>query len=498
MKKIIFLIALAVFASFMGCRKLSSPTQAVDASAAAQTAVAASTQTYISGQYTQTVTATPTMTPNFTATLQAILTVVNQVQETKAVQAVQTQTAAAALFTSTCTNTSIPTGTYTSTPNATQTVQSMQTIVAQVGQAQATQTQQAVQTQTAIAVLFTVTATNTAMPSATYTSTPNATQTLQAIQTLAVQIAQAQATQTQQAAQTQTAAATITASNTATTAATQTNTYSAIYTYTSTVVVTNTPVSPYTRPAGWIDDCEDGDGTNDLIISQSKRNGGGYWATYDDRGSMGTSYVWPMSETWAESHGLPHSNMDLQFTMSAPGYSGSAYGSMYAARMTGYVTTNQVGPSGLPAPDDNAGYPYGYMGIGIYLTPTAGEPYCIGIDVSGFTGIRFWAKGDGFTYALKIPYTHGAPEGFTRCDSTQYFPSITGYDDYTVTFTAHAAWGMFQVPFSAFSQVGWGTIVPRTNVLQNLRLIQIQTNDQNPARLYPHATELWIDDVQFY
>jgi hypothetical protein len=188
--------------------------------------------------------------------------------------------------------------------------------------------------------------------------------------------------------------------------------------------------------------------------------------------------------------------------MSPPGYTGSPYGTAFAARMTGYVTTNTVGPLGLPAPDDHTGYQYGFIGMGTQLTPTAGEPNCQEVDISamGFTGIRFWVKGDGMGYSVKLPYTMGASTGFTRCDSTQYNPSLDGNNDIKITFTANATWGMFQVPFTALTQeAGWGTtLIDKSVVLKHLKQIQWQTLDQLANRIYPHVTDLWIDDVQFY
>jgi hypothetical protein len=303
---------------------------------------------------------------------------------------------------------------------------------------------------------------------------------------------------------TETITETETVSKTATVSATITETATGTASATVTETETVTTYAHAGQP-GWVDDCEDtyGPNQNDFNTSGPGLNVGGYWITYDDRANTGTSYVWPMSAPWAEVHGLPHGTMDVPFQMSSPGYTGSPYGTAFAARMTGYVTTATSGQYPILPLPDGAGYQYGFIGMGTQMTPTAGEPNCVGVDLTsmGFTGIRFWCKGDGRAYCVKLPYTKGAPEGFTRCDSSQYAPSIDGNDDRKITFTANATWGMFQVPFTSLTQEGWGTAAAIANVLTRVKQIQWQTFGQTTGangNVYPHVTELWIDDVQFY
>jgi len=214
---------------------------------------------------------------------------------------------------------------------------------------------------------------------------------------------------------------------------------------TPTPVVTATPtftVTPTQAPLCQVD----------TMASCSNTNiWGGYWYTYNDSGDGGTSSVWPIQGS--------------TFVMSSPGYGG---GADCAAQMTGVVTTV---------------YSAGFIGMGTKLNSIAGSPNFEATDLSGATGIRFYAKGDGSIYQVKLPYTDSGGN------------ELDGYNNYAVTFTASASgWTLITVPFASMTQAtGWGTIVPLLSVLQNAKDIQWQSDTRPLAN-----ADLWIDNLEIY
>ncbi|MCE5299397.1 MAG: CIA30 family protein [Spirochaetia bacterium] len=258
-----------------------------------------------------------------------------------------------------------------------------------------------------------------------------------------------------------------------------TGTFTATETPAASPTITNTV---FVAPAGWIDDCEDGDNTNDYSGARL----GGYWITYDDTANSGTSYVWPMSDTWALKKGLaPQQFMMSSITISA---GSPANLSSFAARMTGYVTTNT---STIPPGETTAGYVYGFIGMGCQFNPNAGESGgCQKTDLSAFSGIRFMVRGDGDMYSVKLPLTYT-----TLCDTGS---SPTEFNDYKFDFIAPTEWTLMQIAFTQFTQEGWGKAVSLTYTVSNASQIQFQTRNQTAGHLYPNIVDFWIDDIEVY
>lgn len=305
---------------------------------------------------------------------------------------------------------------------------------------------------------------------------------------------------------------------------------------TATPLPSSTPTATATRdtrtplptwPAGWIDDCEDqiAPNENEFNLSGPGAHVGGYWITYDDNSikNNGTSYVWPMSQPWATRKGLTMQ----AFSMSAPGMPTSEYGTGWAARITGYVCTNASAPPG----ELSGGYKYGFIGCGTQLTPTAGEVAggldvpggCHEVDISSYTGVKFWVKGDAVAsgWAVKVPFT---ANDRNNCDGTvtDVASSLTGDAEYNYVFTAPATWTQMTISFSRFTQASWGSSVniadgrywdgctdthigttpgwlatcSMTEVLQHTKQIQFQSQGQDV--IYPSTREIWIDDIQLY
>ena len=195
---------------------------------------------------------------------------------------------------------------------------------------------------------------------------------------------------------------------------------------------------------------------DDMADCNNQSNWGGYWYTYNDHDApnSGDSAIWPPSENMIPG---------AEFIMSAPGRLGAGD---CAARLTGNVTTT---------------YQYGFIGMGAGILPPPALPTDPKptFDLSSCGGVRFWAKGDGKSYSLKMK----------AADSVD-----TGYNDYKRNFTAPADWTAFDFAMTTFTQEsGWGTTVDRSIVLANLTDLQFQTVGQ------PHTSiDLWVDDIEFY
>jgi len=222
-----------------------------------------------------------------------------------------------------------------------------------------------------------------------------------------------------------------------------TNTIQPGATNTFTATPTNTPLYSECK----MDDLEDVNNQNLF---------GGYWYTYTsgDPAHPNETTIWPASGQVC--------------TPSA----GGANSSSYAMRITG-----TVGAINVPY--------YPCIGIGSQLNSNAGAPTYQETNISGCVGLKFYVKGDGKSYFVKIPYTNSSGQ------------TLTGYDDYRFTFTAPSNWTLISVPFSSMTQGGWGTTVSLITVLQHAKEIQWQTNFNGSAGS-PATADLWIDDISIY
>ena len=171
--------------------------------------------------------------------------------------------------------------------------------------------------------------------------------------------------------------------------------------------------------------------------------------------------------------------------------------------MTGYVTVNTIATK--PASETQTGFQYGFIGMGVQLTSTAGASGgCMKVNISGYTGVQFWARstsngGAGAAFECKLPYTPN-----TNCDDP-ILGTLDAFNDYAFHFTVTNAWTKFTVPFvgaapNHFAQAaGWGTVVTLANVLANASAIQFQSDCQCPYFLAPTGSvDLEIDDIQLY
>jgi hypothetical protein len=105
-------------------------------------------------------------------------------------------------------------------------------------------------------------------------------------------------------------------------------------------------------------------------------------------------------------------------------------------------------------------------------------------DASAFTGISFWAKGEGESHVrLKVPDVNTDPAGgvCTAC-----------FNDFGVDITVTPTWTRYTVPFASLAQLdGWGSPHPAAVDTSKLYGLQWQVV-QAGARF-----DVAIDDVEF-
>lgn len=95
-------------------------------------------------------------------------------------------------------------------------------------------------------------------------------------------------------------------------------------------------------------------------------------------------------------------------------------------------------------------------------------------DLSGYTGIRFYARGDGGSYRISVP-----------CEA------VRDHNEFGKDITAGAAWRLYSIPFSQLAQQkGWG------------RPVQWSGRDVTGFELVAGGGarnfEMQIDQVSFY
>ncbi len=419
---------------------------------------------------TFTYTITPTNTETFTATL--TYTITDTFTETPSFTITETitQTMTAtmtftitetATITVTQTNTLIVTSTTTPTETETVTV-----TVTDTTTLTATQTVTVTNTPT-VTLTLTYSETQTTTPTETETVTVTVTDTITLTATQTVTVTNTPTvTLTSTYSETPTEISTIAETLTATSTITQTETSTETQIFTLTITLTTTPTvtatiiptyfyNPTISPTPTIfqiiscnlliDDMDDGDDTC---------NFGGLWYSYNDCIDDGDSYVVP----WSDCMWLNSGQSVQPFYMQTPGRKGVDF----AARITGYVTTK---------------FPYGFIGMGVYLFSSKN----LFVDISQCLGIKFWHKGDGKIYKIKLKSLHS---GFLRGDRD---------DHYVKQFITTSDWKQEEILLENFSQEYWGSIVDRNEAMQMIYAIDFQTNSQ------PHSSiDLWIDEIELF
>lgn len=121
-------------------------------------------------------------------------------------------------------------------------------------------------------------------------------------------------------------------------------------------------------------------------------------------------------------------------------------------------------------------FPFPFAGARLALGKVIdGEP--TPVDISGYAGIEFWAKGDGKPYLLRVLST-----------------TVKDYDYHYFNFTSERAWKKYRVPFSSLQQFPWGEKIAWSG--KDITALMF-TNYSAPGE-EPGAIELFLDEVQLY
>jgi len=174
-----------------------------------------------------------------------------------------------------------------------------------------------------------------------------------------------------------------------------------------------------------IDDFESGKTTNTL---------GGRWSTDYDKYNLGTTLS-PNPFT-CSPHGVPASP---RFCARIQGALGKAASSWPWASLSTDFNTN-----GGPA------------------------------DLSGYTGVQFYAKGDAHSYAVQLRKA-----------------SVTDYANFRVEFTPGDNWKLIRLPFTHFTQPSW-TKNPAPSVWNDVIKITFTPSE------YGKSFDLSIDELALY
>ncbi|GEM_PF-2236690 len=94
-------------------------------------------------------------------------------------------------------------------------------------------------------------------------------------------------------------------------------------------------------------------------------------------------------------------------------------------------------------------------------------------DLSAFSSIRFWVKGDNKKYVLALVRT-----------------AVTDYCHYRAVFTATSTWQQIELPLDAFFQPSWGKSMPKS--WQDITAFSFQPD----VSLNDESFDLTIDNIE--
>lgn len=121
-------------------------------------------------------------------------------------------------------------------------------------------------------------------------------------------------------------------------------------------------------------------------------------------------------------------------------------------------------------------FPFPFAGTRVALGRLVnGEPTIV--DISKYSGIEFWAKGNGKPYLLRV-----------------LSDSVKDYNYHYFTFNAQPGWTKYRVPFSSLRQFDWGEKQAWTGKDSTAVMV---TNYTAPGEA-AGAIDFYIDEVSLY
>ncbi len=113
-----------------------------------------------------------------------------------------------------------------------------------------------------------------------------------------------------------------------------------------------------------------------------------------------------------------------------------------------------------------------FAGFGINISPNQDIA-----DISKYTGIEFWVKGDGHQLSVEL--------GAAGYLSPNYYAYNLG--------NTQSTWNRYVIPFISFAQPAWGVTLNVKTVLQNFKALQFKASSQ----LANESGAFAIDEVKF-
>jgi hypothetical protein len=208
-----------------------------------------------------------------------------------------------------------------------------------------------------------------------------------------------------------------------------------------------------------------------LVVENNDQPGptnnlGGIWCTYADSSTGGNSTVWPPASSSCQNY----------FVKSAPGYGGKGY----AVRIKG--TTGTTGGA--------------YLGVSTFLSEKAACPYCIGVDLRRYRGIRYKMKGTIQRGRLLLVLPH---ESRTPSPDRSSCMTLTGGNDYQADISDRVKgdWAdvelVFRKDFSRPSTAPASQKLDIETVLEDENMIKWKWTGGNNQKI-----DLWIDEVELF
>ena len=124
---------------------------------------------------------------------------------------------------------------------------------------------------------------------------------------------------------------------------------------------------------------------------------------------------------------------------------------------------------------------YSYAGIGFLLNQPVTNGATGTFNASGYTGIKFWAKGSGYLEVLgQMPSTEPTKYGGT-CAATSCYGN-----GYVITTSLSSTWTQLTVPFTYLTGGYSSPFMPSS--IWSIEFLPYENG----------AFDFWIDDITFY
>jgi hypothetical protein len=129
-------------------------------------------------------------------------------------------------------------------------------------------------------------------------------------------------------------------------------------------------------------------------------------------------------------------------------------------------------------------FPFPFAGVVGSLTPpkdkkAAPKGRSSGLDLSRHSGVRFWARGDGKRYQVRL-----------------FSARVPDFNQPSASFVAATGWHQYEVPFSEFQQLKFGSQVPWADAAKAIIALGFMASSQPGAAV--GAFDISVDEISFF